>query len=73
MPGELAAAALTGRMTASDPRSAVNLMLDATEGIKLRTAFKPQIPDLDEQRAVAQASFDILRVKKTRVPAAAPA
>ena len=73
MPGEPAAAALTGRMTASDPPSAVDLMLDATEGIKLHVAFEAKIPDLGEQKAMVQASFDILGVQRAHVPAAAQA
>jgi hypothetical protein len=73
MPAELAAAASTGRMTVCDPRSAVNLMLDTMEGIKLHGTFEQQIQDLGEQRAMVQALFDILGVQRARVPAAAPA
>ena len=70
MPGKLATAASTARMTASDPRLAVNLMLNAMEGIKLGAAFEPQISDLDEQKALVQTLFDILGVQRTHVPAA---
>lgn len=71
--GLVAAAASTGRMTASDPRSAVTLMLDAMEGIKLRADFEPQISDVDEQKAMVQALLDILGVQGAHVPAAPPA
>jgi hypothetical protein len=73
MPGKLAAAASTARMTVSDPRLAVNLMLNAIEGIKLGAAFESQISDVDEQKALVQALFDILGVQRVHAPAAAPA
>ena len=73
MLGELAAAASTGRMTVSVPPSAVNVMFDAMEDIKLRAAFEAQISDLGEQKAMVPASFDILGVQRAHVPAAAPA
>lgn len=61
--GLVTAAAANGQMDVSDPRAAVNLMLDAMEGIKLRAAFEPQIAAVDEQRALVGSLFDILSAR----------
>jgi hypothetical protein len=58
--GLVAAAQQSGRVPAGDARRAVDLMLEATEGIKLRAAFEPEIADPQEQRELAEALLQIL-------------
>lgn len=49
---------------AKDARRAVDLMLEAIEGIKLRAAFEPHIADVSEQRATVGQLLGLLGVKE---------
>lgn len=60
----LTEAAAAEGWTVKRPRNAVDLMLTAMEGIKLRAAFEPQIGDEDEQRTMVEGLWQIL----TRAP-----
>jgi len=59
--GLVTAAQRAGQVEKGDARRAVDLMLEATEGIKLRAAFEPEIADAQEQRALAEALMQIVR------------
>jgi len=58
--GLVRAAALAGRMQATDPEPAVNLMLAAMEGIKLRALFEPEICSTHEEAKVVAGLKEIL-------------
>jgi AcrR family transcriptional regulator len=58
--GLLSAACAAGQLRSRDPEAAVNLMLSAIEGVKLRAVFEPQIASPDEQNAIVEGLLGIL-------------
>jgi len=66
--GLVTAADTAGALTTPDPRRAVNLMLDALEGVKIRASFEPAIAAPSEQEAIVEGLMGILNVKE-EVPA----
>lgn len=58
--GLVRAAALEGVVNVSDPEQAVNLMLAAMEGIKLRALFEPEICSPTEEARVVEGLKEIL-------------
>ena len=58
--GLVKAASLAGAVHTSDPEQAVNLMLAAMEGIKLRALFEPEICSPKEEDRVRQGLEEIL-------------
>jgi AcrR family transcriptional regulator len=58
--GLVSAACAAGQLRSPDPEAAVNLMLSAIEGVKLRAVFEPQIACPDEQHAILEGLLGIL-------------
>ncbi|MCK4999468.1 MAG: TetR/AcrR family transcriptional regulator [Anaerohalosphaera sp.] len=58
--GLVTTAKLAGQLQIEDPRSAVDMMLSAIEGIKLRATFEPHISDPVEQQNLVQGLLKIL-------------
>jgi AcrR family transcriptional regulator len=58
--GLVRAAAHAGRLQTDDPVRAVNLMLEAIEGIKLRALFEPQICAPDEETEIVRSLLKML-------------
>ncbi len=58
--GLVAAANAAGQMNVSDPRVAVNLMLAAIEGVKLRAVYEPEIGEESEQQMIVEGLLAIL-------------
>ena len=58
--GLVTAAKLEGKLEVEDPRSAVDMMLAAIEGIKLRATFEPHIADSIEQHNLVFGLLEIL-------------
>ena len=58
--GLLQTAQATGQLHGADPRQAVDLMLAAIEGVKMRAAFEPHISDTREQHAIVEGLLRIL-------------
>jgi AcrR family transcriptional regulator len=58
--GLVQAANARGQMNVADPRRAVDWMMAATEGIKQRAAFEPEICSPDEREAMVQGLLRIL-------------
>ena len=67
--GLLRAAALAGQVQVADPDQAVNLMLAAMEGIKLRALFEPEICSTREEAKVVAGLREILGFDTEPVPA----
>ena len=65
--GLVTAGTATGRLVAPDPRKAVNLMLDALEGVKIRASFEPAISAPSEQEAIADGLMGILHIGEVTV------
>jgi len=65
--GLLLAAEATGQVDIGDPRRAVDLMLAAMEGIKMRGAFEPHIADADEQQAMVDNLMSIVTSSPEKV------
>lgn len=68
--GLVQAASLAGRMKIDDPERAVNLMLEAIEGIKLRAMFEPQICSPREENQIVKSLLEILGCGKPAAKAA---
>ncbi len=58
--GLLAAANASGQLETRNTRVAVDLMLAAMEGVKLRANFEPQLADAAEQQAIVEGLLGIL-------------
>lgn len=58
--GLVMAAVAHGQFQTEDPRRAVNLMLEAIEGIKVRACFEPQISDACQQKQLVEDLIGIL-------------
>jgi hypothetical protein len=58
--GLVQSACAKGQIHVSDPRRAVDWMLAATEGIKQRAAFEPEICSPDERETMIQGLLRIL-------------
>ena len=58
--GLLMAAQASKQIGGADPRRAVDLMLAAIEGVKMRAAFEPHIADPDEQQSIIEGLFGIV-------------
>lgn len=58
--GLLRAAAVAGAVYVADPEQAVNLMLAAMEGIKLRALFEPEICSSMEEERLVEGLKEIL-------------
>jgi AcrR family transcriptional regulator len=54
------AAVAAGQLESHDPDAAVNLMLAAMEGVKLRAVFEPEIGTQEEQAAIVEGLLGIL-------------
>ena len=65
----LFAAAEVSDLEADGAREAVDLMLNAMEGIKLRASFEPQIGDEDEQKTLVAGLWQILATSHSPMPA----
>jgi len=65
--GLVTAADAAEHLSAPDPRKAVNLMLDALEGVKIRASFEPSIAAPSEQERILDGLMGILHAKE--VPA----
>ncbi len=59
--GLVVAAQATGKLPAGDARRAVDLMLEAMEGLKLRAGFEPHIAEPAEQRAIVEGLLGIFQ------------
>ncbi|NLS90832.1 MAG: helix-turn-helix transcriptional regulator [Planctomycetaceae bacterium] len=59
--GLLAAAKAAGQAHVDDPRAAVDLMLAAIEGVKLRAVYEPHIACPAEQRTIVGGLMSILQ------------
>lgn len=55
------AAIAAGKLEVEDPEAAVNLLLAALEGVKLRATFEPRVAAKDEQQAIVEGLLAILR------------
>jgi AcrR family transcriptional regulator len=66
--GLVLAAESAGQIQVCEPRRAVDLMLAAIEGVKMRAAFESQICDPDEQRFVVDSLLSILTSQATTIP-----
>lgn len=62
--GLVTAGVPTGLIAPSDPRKAVNLMLDALEGVKIRASFEPAIAAPSEQETIVEGLIGILNTKE---------
>jgi hypothetical protein len=49
-----------GQLPSSDPRTTVDLMLAAIEGVKLRATFEPHIAESAEQQTIVAGLMRIL-------------
>ncbi len=58
--GLLLAVQGAGESDVADPRRAVDLMLAAIEGVKMRAALEPHICDAEEQRSIVDGLLGIL-------------
>ena len=58
--GLVLAAQAAGQLRVSDPRGAVDLMLAAIEGVKMRAAFEPYIADPAEQHSIVEGLLGIV-------------
>ncbi len=58
--GLLEAVRAAGRTTARNPRAAVDLMLAALEGVKIRAVYEPHIASDSEQRVLVEGLLAIL-------------
>lgn len=58
--GLVMAAEAAGRMNTGGPRVAVDLMLEAMEGVKLRASFEPHIGEPAEQQEIIDGLMHIL-------------
>lgn len=58
--GLVSAACAAGQWRCRDPEAAVNLMLAAIEGVKLRVVFEPQIASSNEQSRILDGLLSIL-------------
>lgn len=58
--GLVAACVAAGQLDVPDPREAVDMMLAAIEGVKMRAAFEPQIAAPSEQEAIVRGLMSIL-------------
>jgi len=67
--GLVTAADATGALSAPDPRRAVNLMLDALEGVKIRASFEPAIAASSEQESIVNGLIGILSSMPKEHPA----
>ena len=68
--GMVAAAQAARQLPATDPRSAVELMLAAIEGVKMRAAFEPHISSPEEQQEIVDGLLAFLRSVAGGHPAA---
>jgi hypothetical protein len=68
--GLVRAASLSGQMAIDNPERAVNLMLEAVEGIKLRAMFEPQICSPAEENEIVKSLMEILGCEKRAAKAA---
>ena len=59
--GLVSAGVAQGRLETKDPRAAVDLMLEAIEGVKLRASFEPHIAEAAEQQALVEGLLGILQ------------
>ncbi len=66
------AAEAAGQLEMRDVRAAVDLMLAAMEGVKMRAAFEPQIGGAEEQRAVVAGLLGILSAPPFQPAATTP-
>ena len=58
--GLVMAGVASGKLQTRDARRAVELMLEAMEGIKLRASFEPHIADPSEQLELVEGLWGIL-------------
>ncbi len=58
--GLLTAVQASGQASAANPRSAVDLMLAAIEGVKLRAVYEPHIACTEEQKTIVEGLMSIL-------------
>jgi len=58
--GLVHAAVAAGQLQSPQPEAAVNLMLAAIEGVKLRAVFEPQIAAPDERASIVEGLLGIL-------------
>ncbi len=56
----VAAVEAEGELERDDPRAAVDLMLAAIEGVKMRAGFEPHVADPAEQRAIVDGMMKFL-------------
>lgn len=66
--GLVQAACAAGQLQLPDPEAAVNLMLSAIEGVKLRAVFEPQVAGPDEQTAILEGLLGILGLSQEVAP-----
>ena len=59
----------SGRAPVDDPRAAVDLMLAAIEGVKLRALYEPHIACEEEQRTIVEGLMGMLVSPNTLQPA----
>lgn len=69
--GLLTAVRASGQASIADPRAAVDLMLAAIEGVKLRAVYEPHIACEEEQRAIVEGLMGILVPSNTTWQASA--
>lgn len=67
--GLVKTAASAGRIHVSDPEQAVNLMLAAMEGVKLRALFEPEICSEQEEARIVAGLWEILGYRPEAVHA----
>ena len=58
--GLVLSAGAAGKLSAPDPRKAVELMLAAIEGVKMRAAFERHIADPAEQQSIVEGLLEIV-------------
>jgi len=66
--GLLTAVQAAGQGSVADPRTAVDLMLAAIEGVKVRAVYEPHIACEEEQKTIVEGLMSIL-VSSNTVPA----
>lgn len=67
--GLVKAAASAGKIQVTDPEHAVNMMLAAMEGVKLRALFEPEICSAQEEAKILAGLREILGYKSATVSA----
>ncbi len=63
--GLVMSAQAAGYTDIANPRGAVDMMLAAIEGVKLRAGFEPHIADEDEQQAIVDGLLSIVLLKSS--------